>query len=273
MKKIVFIALIIFIATPSYSQEAKIFTGNYRSVMGVMNSLSCYCYNGGYLTYGENEKLKICFDEMKITKVRNAFITVKGHFEEITHESTPMDPCPEGTEQIFVVESYKIAPKIIKKNRNTKIIEYSYDDYLLLESVEGEEAKYVDKKGKTVLLADEYLMCFTDTFRNYALVLDSENGFVSINRKREILYHLFVYDNGPDYVKEGLFRIIKDDKIGYADSKTGKVVVEPIYQAANPFENGKAKVALLAKKIKNGEHYTWQSNHWIFIDKWGREVK
>ena len=116
-------------------------------------------------------------------------------------------------------------------------------------------------------------MCFTDTFCNYALVLDTENGFIGINRKEETIYDIFVFDNGPDYVEEGLFRIMKNDKIGYADAKTGKIVIEPIYQAAEPFENGKARVAIIAKKVQDGEHYTWKSDNWISIDKSGNEVR
>ena len=278
MKKILFIFLIALVATFGCSQNTQTYTGNYRSIMGVMNSLSCYCYNGGYLTTDSNEKIEISFDEMEIDKVKSGRITVTGHFEEITHESQEMDPCPAGTKTIFIVESYKIenAESIANKalNKETQyfqITEHSENDYLLLKE-EGDSFEYLDDKGNTIISSDKYISCFTEKFRNYALVLDEEEGFIAINRKEQIIYEVFVFDNGPDYAAEGLFRIIQNDKIGYADIKTGKIIIEPIYQAAYPFENGKAKVALVAKKIETGEHSRWESKLWININKQGEEL-
>ena len=145
------------------------------------------------------------------------------------------------------------------------------NDYLLL--VEDEEGcRYVNSEGKTIIESEKYLMCFTDTFKTYAIVLHQDKGFIAINRSVETLYNIFVYDNGPDYPEDGLFRIIKDEKIGYADFLTGEILIEPIYQAAYSFENGKAKVALVAEKIQDGEHYTWESKNWIFINKTGEEI-
>ena len=108
MKQLIFVLLIIFATTVSYSQQNQTFSGNYSSVMGRMDPLSCYCYNGGYLTSENEEVVKICFDNMDISKVKNGKITVSGHFEKITHESTPMDPCPAGTRNIFIVKHYQL---------------------------------------------------------------------------------------------------------------------------------------------------------------------
>ena len=52
----------------------------------------------------------------------------------------------------------------------------------------------------------------------------------------------FHYDNGPDYVREGLYRIVDDrGRMGYAD-ESGRVVIAPRFAFALPFEDGKAKV-------------------------------
>ena len=52
----------------------------------------------------------------------------------------------------------------------------------------------------------------------------------------------FHYDNGPDYVREGLYRIVDDrGRMGYAD-ESGRVVIAPRFAFALPFEGGKAKV-------------------------------
>lgn len=147
----------------------------------------------------------------------------------------------------------------------------SGDDYLL--SVASDEGcKYVDKAGKDIIPEGKYLMCFTDTFRTYAIVLNPEKGFIGIDRKENTLYEVFVYDNGPDFIEEGLFRIVKDGKIGYAEAKTGNIVIAPQFGGAYPFEGGKAKVAVECKTIKDDEHTSWQSDKWYFIDKSGNKI-
>ena len=55
-------------------------------------------------------------------------------------------------------------------------------------------------------------------------------------------YAAFQYDNGDDYVSEGLYRIVdRKGRIGYAD-ETGKTVIRPRFAFGYPFEGGKAKV-------------------------------
>lgn len=146
------------------------------------------------------------------------------------------------------------------------------NDYLLL--VGDEEAqKYVDKDGKTVIPEGKY-MCFTDTFRTKALVLHQEEGFVAIDRNENIAYKVFTYDNYPDEASEGLFRIVQDGKIGYADISTLEIVIKPQFEAAYPFsDNGTAEVTFKVKKSKDGEYTRWESDSWFFIDKAGKKVK
>jgi hypothetical protein len=129
---------------------------------------------------------------------------------------------------------------------------------------------YRDEAGKIVIPTGKYPFCFTDTFRNYAIVLDSGNRIVGINRQERVLYSLFIFDNGPDDQSDGLFRIRKDHKIGYADAATGKIVISPRFACAWPFENGKARVALDCQTRSDGEHSTWISKHWFYINKVGK---
>lgn len=136
-----------------------------------------------------------------------------------------------------------------------------------------DEYGYKNLKGDTVIQPGKYSMCFTDTFRNYAIVLKLNSGFVSIDRQQNILYKVLPFDNGPDYTSDGLFRILKDNKIGYADSETGKIIIKPQYHCAFPFDNGIAKVSLKCKTKSHGEHTTWISNKWFYINKKGRKVK
>lgn len=82
-------------------------------------------------------------------------------------------------------------------------------------------------------------------------------------------YSIYQFDNGDDYFCEGLQRIVnKDGKIGFADS-LGNVVIEPRFAFAFPFEDGYAKVTDKGKSEPVGEHRTWVSDSWYYIDHEG----
>jgi hypothetical protein len=130
----------------------------------------------------------------------------------------------------------------------------------------GGECGYRNQKGEMVIEFGKYYYCQTDTFRTMAIVYTKQGKIIAIDRNEKELFELFVFDNGPDPIKEGLFRIVKNGKIGYADTN-GKIVIEPKYDCAFPFDNGKAKVSLKCKTIRSGEHFIWESNEWIYIDK------
>lgn len=94
--------------------------------------------------------------------------------------------------------------------------------------------------------------------------------WVIINRKKQTLYEVFPYDNGPDNPSEGLIRVVKNGKIGYADAKTYAIVIAPQFDCAYPFENGKAKVSNECQTVKEGEHSIWKSDVWKYVDKQGK---
>lgn len=131
---------------------------------------------------------------------------------------------------------------------------------------------YKNNKGDIVIALGKYERCFTDTLKTYAIVVKPTIGFVAIDRMENVLYKIFPFDNGPDYPSEGLFRILENNKIGYADSTSGKVVIKPQFDCAWPFENGVAEVSNDCTTQSHGEHSVWQSDQWYFIDKTGRKV-
>jgi len=135
-----------------------------------------------------------------------------------------------------------------------------------------DECGYKNQAGDTVVPLGKYAICFTDTFRTYAIVLKPSAGFVAIDRNGKMLYEVFPFDNGPDMPSEGLFRIVENAKIGFADSATGRVVIAPQFECAWPFEHGVAKVSMECTEQSDGEHKTWLSNSWYYIDKTGRRV-
>ena len=85
-------------------------------------------------------------------------------------------------------------------------------------------------------------------------------------------YEVYQYDNGDDYFSEGLQRIVdKDGKIGFRDS-IGKIVIQPRYAFAFPFNEGYAKVTDTGHSEavdKRGEYHQWISDSWYYIDTTG----
>jgi len=148
------------------------------------------------------------------------------------------------------------------------------DDYLILFTDSANNLHgYKNINGEIIIPLGKYEICLTDTFRTYAIVVKPQSGFVAIDRQENILYQVFPFDNGPDYTSDGLFRIIVKNKIGYADSITGKVIIEPTFDCALPFENELAKVSNDCTIKSDGEHTTWLSDNWYYIDKNGNRVK
>lgn len=163
---------------------------------------------------------------------------------------------------------------------------HTYADVILsndtLYSIENEASEYgtsygyVNKKGDTIIPEGTFEHCFSNIFTNFAYVADKrfkDQGMVAVNRKKEVIFEAYIFDNGPDYVNEGLFRIVRNGKIGFAD-ESGRVIIEALYSCAYPFENGKAKVALNCETIQDDlEHSSWESNEWFYIDRNGKKVK
>lgn len=135
-----------------------------------------------------------------------------------------------------------------------------------------ESCGFMNLDGKLKIEYGKYPMIFSDTFRNYAIVLKEKEGIIGIDKDEHTLFKVFVYDNGPDYVAEGFFRIEEHGKIGFVDSQTGEIVIKPTFSAAQPFENGYAAVCHACKTQKEGEHTSWINGKWGIINKKGELV-
>lgn len=106
--------------------------------------------------------------------------------------------------------------------------------------------------------------------QNRLSLLEKDQKWVLVDEQKKVLYDVFIYDNGPDAPADGLYRIVKEGKIGYADAVTNAIVIEPQYDCAYPFENGQAKVSTNCKTVHEGDHSIWESEDWQFIDKKGK---
>jgi len=145
-------------------------------------------------------------------------------------------------------------------------------NYLVLFEDADSRLGYLNQNGDTIIPFGKYEMCFTDTIKSYGIVLDKKGNFVAIDQQENILFEVFKYDNGPDYFSEGLIRIVKDSKIGYANEH-GEIVIEPQFDCAWPFANAKASVSNNCKVVKEGEHTIWVSDVWTKINKKGVVIK
>lgn len=116
--------------------------------------------------------------------------------------------------------------------------------------------------------------CFVagNPFR-YCIYLDKQaGGFRVVDQHLQEPYQVYLFDNGPDYPKEGRYRIRLNGKIGFADEETGAIVVAPVYDCAFPYEDGKASVGFSCKEESDGEHRWWSGGKWQDIDRQGKVI-
>ncbi|MFK7798651.1 MAG: WG repeat-containing protein [Aureispira sp.] len=140
----------------------------------------------------------------------------------------------------------------------------------------GARVAYLNEKGDTIIPFGKYAYLGTDTLVHFANVMEFPNDssygqWVAIDQHQNRLYDLVTFDNGPDYFYEGLVRAKRNEKMGFAN-QYGQIVIPCTYAFAWSFEEGKAKVALNAKAIKDGEHTRVESDEWFFIDKKGQKI-
>ncbi|MCW3073619.1 MAG: hypothetical protein JWP69_688 [Flaviaesturariibacter sp.] len=164
----------------------------------------------------------------------------------------------------LVVASLVLFTGCSQKESNSYLLLF-YDD-------PKEQYGYKDTTGKIIIPPGKYDYCYTDTFRTYAIVVSQDTGLIAIDRQEKRLYEVYSFDNGPDEVSEGFFRIVENEKIGFADAATGKIIISPQFHCAFPFENGHAKVSTDCRVKSAGEHKEWVSSKWFYIDKTGKRI-
>ena len=143
---------------------------------------------------------------------------------------------------------------------------------------EALDVSYRDRHGRTVIPFGQYQWGIgvygnTVCIRRNDWLQHPQRGLERVNSEGYVLYEPFWFDNGPDYPSEGLFRMQIGELIGYADAKTGRILIKPQFQAAYPFENGRAQVSYRARTVSDGEHRSWVDTDMFQIDRLGRTVK
>ena len=128
--------------------------------------------------------------------------------------------------------------------------------------------EWVQVRSETPSDADEcfkpdnpYQVCLYQDKKTYSF------HFVDINLQEP--YAPYYFDNGPDYASEGRYRVKIGDKIGFADSVSGKLVIPAIYECAHPYSGGMAQVGVGCDRESDGEHSWWVNGYWLRIDPYG----
>lgn len=153
-----------------------------------------------------------------------------------------------------------------------KLIAHTFEKHLET----GVPVCYLNEQGDTIIPYGKYKFCQINRIKNLVFTYENKQDarIVCLNSQGKELFYVFQYDNEPDKLREGLFRITdQNGLIGFADS-LGNVVIKPRFKFAFPFENGKAKVTFSGESkaitdSKDEKHY-WDSPEWYYIDTNGK---
>jgi hypothetical protein len=108
----------------------------------------------------------------------------------------------------------------------------------------------------------------SEKFVKFAIVsMEGVGGIYAIDRTEKVLFRIFSFDNGPDYVSNGLLRIVGDGgKVGFAN-EDGEIVIHPQFAFAGPFsaETGYAVVNVGGKEVR----YEKEERTSLVGGKWG----
>lgn len=108
------------------------------------------------------------------------------------------------------------------------------------------------------------------------LMCRGKYGNMIVNKNGKIvLWGIASLDNGIDNFNNGLVRIIRNDKWGYANIN-GKIVIQPKYDGALPFENGSGKVCIGCRSEcvegSNCEYHYFKGGIWYTLDTTGSVI-
>ena len=184
---------------------------------------------------------------------------------KLDRPTTPINPHTD-----VLIISYSSCDTPILMRYDATLTAHTTEPYLEV----GVPVCYLNERGDTIVPYGKYRYCQTDTIKKIGFVYENkpkDARIICINDAGKELFYVFKYDNGPDYIQEGLFRIMDEDGlIGFADS-LGNVIIEPQFKFAYPFKGGKTKVTLEGEQKEvpksEGEKHYWESGTWFYIDK------
>lgn len=106
---------------------------------------------------------------------------------------------------------------------------------------------YRDSEGE-IIIEPMYRYGYSESFCNMAIVLNQRYEWIGINGQNQVVLFPFIYDNGPDYVEDGLFRFVEDGMIGFANLD-GHKLIHAQFSFVFPFSDGYAKYFIGGERI------------------------
>ena len=198
-----------------------------------------------------------------------------------------MKPTPNQMQVFF----RKACPLVMAALFYTATLSAQKKDFLVsyTDTTSGQELYgYKSVAGKIIIPA-KYTGIYTDTFFKMAMVLKDEK-WTGIGRDDQVILTPYIYDNGPDYLQEGLFRFEENGMIGFANSD-GRKVIAAQFSFAEPFLDGISSYTMGGERIYEGgktvaqikqengsledRHWTWGGNKTEsgFINKSGQRFR
>ncbi len=84
----------------------------------------------------------------------------------------------------------------------------------------------------TLIVPRDFREPVTDTAMHYSY------GFATFNQQGQFLHHPFIFDNGPDYWREGRRRVVENGKMGLVNRQGQWIIPVSMYRFLEPAENG-----------------------------------
>lgn len=199
----------------------------------------------------------------------------------ITHESSPQFPGGEVAMDSYIYDNLRYPKEAYTENiQGRVVVQFLVDKTGCVDTVKVLRSKDPYLDAEAVRIIKSFPKFTPGKFDlvpvNQWMTLKIWFRISDYKERKNKKYTAFQYDNGDDYVRNGLYRIVDDGgRIGYADEK-GNTIIAPRFAFGFPFEDGKAKVTDTGQENEvegsRGEYHYWESEDWYYIDKTGRKI-
>lgn len=106
-----------------------------------------------------------------------------------------------------------------------------------------------------------------------APVRSGSHGWMYVNKRGiVVVWGVPTFDNWADEFHNGLVRVLRNGKYGYAN-RNGTLVIRPEYEGALSFGKGTAVVCRQCRTATDGEHSWFTGGNWFRIDRRGKVIQ
>lgn len=224
------------------------------------------------------DKVGIIFEKEEIE------VNEKQAYEQsyVDYEIRPQFPGGEAAMISYIYDNLRYPEEAYNENiQGRVVVQFLIDVTGNVDSVKVVKNKDADLDAEAVRIVRSFPKFTAGKFDsipiNQWMTLPIMFKKTDYDNRKNTKYRAFQFDNGDDYISDGLYRIVDErGRIGYADEK-GNTVITPRFACGFPFENGKAKVSDSGQEQEvegsRGEYHYWESDDWYYIDKSGRKLE